>query len=370
MNIQSTINEIQASAPKGITITTDPNALPSLLGSAELRTPLRRHPDGRLELILLAQPTANNTDVILSVPDALGVNGETQIGLSRANRIMQAGQTSMAAGSTAGKCTLCPTDKPAAGGPAAFSVDNGRPFGPLIHKVVVSRKHIETLNDEALGDAVRDSTEQFYEIAFQGRKAMGESLDGLTIGMNLGEYARSGASQLHFHYQVTGLGKGNYNAGDRLGAICRAYQEKSGADYLEDYERALTDANLVVARNESAIAYAPVSPRFKGEVQIMLCKCQVGNILNTTEGDRKALADLQCKTMQRFHRLGCQALNQVWYTTRFSAKDDIGQRLIISLCPRTSIFAFYELSGNNVIDVLPWKSAQTLRAAADLHLSL
>ncbi|HEY1254183.1 MAG TPA: hypothetical protein VGF01_05340 [Terracidiphilus sp.] len=365
------MNKNDINAPDGVMITSDHNEIPVYPLAPPLRSPLRRSA-GQVELLLLQQPTKGEKDTVLSVPDVLGVNGETQIGLARKSRIMQAGQTSGPAAASPQACSLC-DDTCQEDDRSALQVDNAKPFGPLLHKVVFSKKHIDSLGNIGMAE-VHDSTEQFYEIAQQGLNVMKQALDGLVIGMNFGEYLRSGASQIHFHYQVTGLGRANYNSGDRLGAFCRAYRQVyPEADYLTDYETALRKADLVVAETTKhlAFAYAPISPRFKGEVQIMLGRSsQAGNILQTTSEERKALAELQCDIIRRFELLGCRALNQVWYMTRFSEEDDCGQRLVISVCPRTSIIAFYELFGNSVIDTLPWEAAQTLRAAEHLHFSL
>jgi hypothetical protein len=225
------IQEIQAGAPAGVVVTSDPRVLPSYLLEPELRTPLRRCADGRLELLLLAQDTADGYGVILSVPDVLGINGESQIGLQRANRIMQAGQTEPSQRPDTDDCNICKALSSREVVRPAFEMDNFRPFGPLLHKVVSSCVHRKTLLDVSLAE-VRDATELFYEIAQRG-VTFTEHLDGLTIGMNFGDHARSGASQIHFHYQVAGLGRANYNAGDRLGALCRVYRHRhAGCDFL------------------------------------------------------------------------------------------------------------------------------------------
>jgi galactose-1-phosphate uridylyltransferase len=331
-----------------------------------------------VEFVLLEQPTIHGEDWVLTVPDALGIVGDTQIGLKRKSRIMQVGHTDTGEPKEnqeeEKRCSLC-GDRMQPGNRAALAVDNIRPFGPLLHQVVFSRVHLHSLNQVGQ-DEVRESTELFFEIARTSRDQDGHSIDGLVPGMSFGKYILSGASQQHFHYQVTGLGPANFNAGDRLGELCQLYQQShGGTDYLADYESALRKAGLVVAEaaNGRAFAYAPISPRFKGEAQIMLSQRphgkQPGNILDTTTGERDALAELQYKVMRRHEALGCRALNQVWYMTRFSANNDWGQRRTICVCPRTSIMAFYELFGNSVIDTEPWNSAQTIRGE-EVHYTL
>jgi diadenosine tetraphosphate (Ap4A) HIT family hydrolase len=359
MTPDNILKQSPVGTPRGVSITRDVKDLPPQL--AGLNTPLRRR-DGIVDLVVLSQQTKNGTEAVFSVPDVLGIHGETQIGLSRQNRIMQ--QTADGR-SRSGRCSLCadiPASPSSGANRPAFEVDNIRPFGPLIHKVVGSRRHLTEIKDVTV-DEVLDCVELFYECAVSGRATIGR-LDGLTIGMNFGEYPSSGASQPHFHYQIAGMGPANYNAADRLGVLCRAYRRLyAGADYLDDYAHALAASGLVVIEHPLAIAYVPISQRFKAEVQIMLSRTGAGNILDTTADERHALAGLQLDVMNRLERLGYVALNQVWYSTRFSTMNDCGQRLIISVFPRSSksIVAFYELSGNQVIDTLPWDSAQLVR---------
>ncbi len=358
--------------PAGIVITGNHFEMPCYSPGA-IKAPLRRV-DGHSGLVLLEQSIRGGNDSVLTIPDALGIHGDTQIGLSRASRIIQSGRDSSPLNRPQGECAFC-DQTPLHTGRLALQKDNIRPFGPLVHRVIFSKEHIDSLNDTGF-EEIRDSTEQFFEIAAETHAHLGESFDGLAIGMNFGAYAKSGASQAHFHYQVVGLGKANYNPGDRLGQLCRAYrQTHSGSDYLADYEAALRQADLILSETDDGLAfcYAPISPRFKGEAQIMLRRRrggQAGNILETTPQEREALSRLQHYIIQRFAQLGCEALNQVWYMTRFSAQNSWDQRLIISLCPRTAVVAFYELFGNSVIDTTPWTSAQALRLGTHPHFTL
>jgi len=367
------MTEQKFKVPTGIVVTQNHFEIPCY-GPGSLRTPLRRV-GGHPELVTLAQPTRGGSETVLTIPDALGINGDTQIGFSRASRIMQAGRNSFSANSQLDGCGFC-GHIPARGGSKVLQTDNSRPFGPLVHKVIFSKEHIEHLKDVGF-DEIRQATELFFEISAKTYADLGDSFDGLGIGMNFGEYSRCGASQAHFHYQVVGLGKANYNPGDRLGGLCQAYKRShNDADYLSDYETALRCADLIVTETDDglALAYTPISPRVKGEVQILLrhrgCGRQAGNILETTIEERDALSRLQHDIIHRFAQLGCEALNQVWYMTRFSAINHWDQRLIVSLCPRTAVFAFYELFGNSVIDTAPWRSALALRLRNPSHCSL
>lgn len=92
-----------------------------------------------------------------------------------------------------------------------------------------------------------------------------------------------------------------------------------------------------------------------------------GNILETTKEVRKCIGNLEHLTYQIYqHRdLNIQSFNTLMYATRFSAKNDYGQRLIISIYPRTAIIALSELAGRNVVDSFPWRSASQLCAWKD-----
>jgi diadenosine tetraphosphate (Ap4A) HIT family hydrolase len=354
MSFETALQCLREQAPSGLVISETPDDVPRM--SEDVRTPLFRRGDD-VGFVVIAQPTCDGRDAIVSIPDALGINGETQVGEKRARRIMQGGHTDSERPPVSSEgCTLCP-ERPATKDSEAFAVDNGRPFGPLVHKVVCSWDHISSLADLRLASAVTATTELFRDIAAGERASRGAGCDGVTIGMNFGEYVKSGASQSHFHYQLVGLGRANHNAADRLGVLCRAYRrQQPGADYLRDYEAALRRLNLVLFDHELAVAYRPISPRFKDEIQIMLRRPDAGNILDLSAAERRALSELQCQVFARFDALGYRALNQVWYATRFSADNHYGQRLVMSCCPRSSVIAFYELSGNHVIDSLPWRS--------------
>ena len=357
--------------PKNVIVTQDPAELPPYPLNPPVRSPLKRTGQG-LRFVILQQPTKSGKDKVYTIPDALGSGGDTQIGESRKSRVMPPGQTANPPEAPNDKCDF---DKPPEGvDRKMLEVDNIKPFGPMVHKLVYSRRHIEKLR-EIKPDDLPDAVAQFYEIAENGCCTFGAVFDGLAVGMNFGEYLRSGASQRHLHYQVAGISPATYNPGDRLGALCQAYRSvHPGEDYLSDYEEALVAANLVVGRasNGRAFAFAPISPRFKGEVQIMLTRRegQNGHILDTTPQEREALGELQYILLRRLDWLGCVALNQLWYMTRFSTANTFGQRLIVSICPRTSIMAQYELLGYSVIDMMPWEAAATLRAAESLYFGL
>jgi LmbE family N-acetylglucosaminyl deacetylase/diadenosine tetraphosphate (Ap4A) HIT family hydrolase len=259
------------------------------------------------------------------------------------------------------------------------SINNDYPFAPIMHKVLIlqERKHDIT---EITADEVSSFYEMFYKIAITARNEFGESLDGCTYGMNYGlariykgkQVIPAGASQPHLHTQVAGLSKSSFNAGDRIGLLCRAYHEKHQRDYLEDYIHAISQANLLLHEDDHAVLYIPIAQRFNFEVQIMVKDRAVGNILDTTPEIRKSLGRLEHLTymMYQNEELSIQSFNTVMYATRFSAKNNYGQRLVVSIYPRTTIMALSELAGRNVVDSFPWDAAAALRGSKERGMTM
>ena len=130
-------------AQQGVSYVQDPKEIPKL---GFRRTPVRRLDDGTVDLVMLVQTTRDGKDTILSVPDALGIHGDTQIGLRRANRILP--PKLVESSSSVYRCGFCgeePNPAPEPGDPLAMSVNNPQPFAPLLHKVVITAEHIESL---------------------------------------------------------------------------------------------------------------------------------------------------------------------------------------------------------------------------------
>jgi diadenosine tetraphosphate (Ap4A) HIT family hydrolase len=364
-------------------------------------------------------------NIITSIPDALGINGETLIGQGRASRpkpdatyapkpsydkdtveaifpillqpenewVLNAIVESTDNGRllewmdlhldeerfkslkrkirlnpaiTSKICTFC-RDKHSTELPQeigyAFSSNNPAPFGPFVHKVLILTEPEKHYISQITFDDILGLYEEVYSIAVEARKKFGELVDGLNYGSNIGEYQQSGASQPHLHSQLTAIGKYSFNAGDKLGLMCQAYLEMYNRDYLADYIKALDGANLVLAENEHAILYVPIAQRFNAETQIMVKNETVGNILNTTDEIRRAIAKLEYKAFEAYQGLKLQSFNTVMYATRFSTTNNYQQRLIVSIYPRTAKIGFSELADHYVIDELPWDSAEKIRDA-------
>src|SRR5258708_38996488 len=78
------------SSSEGIHFTRFAHELPLRLDRNGRWSPVRRHPDGRIDFLILNQSTkqeGSDEENILSVADPLGINGGTLIALSPARRI-------------------------------------------------------------------------------------------------------------------------------------------------------------------------------------------------------------------------------------------------------------------------------------------
>lgn len=256
----------------------------------------------------------------------------------------------------------------------AISIHNDYPFGPLMHKVLILQERKHDIS-EITADEILTFYELLYRIGGATRETYGAELDGLTYGMNYGlprihkgrQVIASGASQPHLHSQVAALSRSSHNSGDRIGVLCKAYRETYNRDYLGDYMVALRAADLILHEDDNAILYVPVAQRFDNELQIMVRNPAVGNILDTTPEIRRSVASLEhlAYAMYQHPELNIQSFNTVMYAARFSATNDFGQRMIVSICPRTTIVALSELAHRNVVDSFPWRSAQSLRACKE-----
>jgi len=252
----------------------------------------------------------------------------------------------------------------------AISINNDYPFGPLIHKVLI----LQT-KEHDISEISAEHISRFYEllviITERAKKQLESDLDGITYGMNYGlprvykgqQVIAAGASQLHIHTQVTGIGKNSYHAGDTIGALCKAYKNEHDRDYLGDYMEALKNFSLIIDEDEHALLYVPIAQRFNYELQIMIKEPNIGNILQTSVAIRQSIARLEylAYSIYQHHDININSFNTVMHSTRFSAHNDYNQRMIISIYPRTTIVAFSELAGRYVVDSFPWEVAAKMQ---------
>jgi diadenosine tetraphosphate (Ap4A) HIT family hydrolase len=309
---------------------------------------------------------------VTSIPDPLGINGETLVGKERAGRPLPTPETPIADGMDFSSCVFCKM-LPSPNG-KAVSEDNLRPFGPLLHKVlfVGDQKHHSY---ELTRDDISSLYEELYLVADKNRRDL-DGLDGVSYGMNCGEYTATGATQAHLHSQVTGILKGSFNAADHIASMSLAWYDHYRRDYLKDYEHALRHeesiqscsepgseirSNLIVAENEHALLYVPVAQRFRCELQIMMKVPGVANILDTTPMMRGAIAEMEEAAIRAHRAMGMFNFNTITYGSRFSTTSEQNLRFIVSISPRTAIIALAELLHRYVVDELPWACADRIR---------
>jgi LmbE family N-acetylglucosaminyl deacetylase/galactose-1-phosphate uridylyltransferase len=255
---------------------------------------------------------------------------------------------------------------------SAISIHNDYPFAPLMHKVFILQQRKHDIS-QITAEEVFCFYQLLYECAAKAKKALGHALDGFTYGMNYGlprihkgrQVIAAGASQPHLHSQVGALTPASYNAADQLGLICHAYQEVHKRDYLADYLEALRRAELIVEEDEHAVLFVPIAQRFNFELQIMVKNPKVGNILDTDLDMRKSLGHMEhlAYMIYQHAEVDIQSFNTVMYATRFSSVNDCGQRLILSIYPRTTIMALSELAHRTVVDSMPWQAAARMKGA-------
>ncbi len=321
------------------------------------------------------------TKRVYSIPDVLGVYGETLVGLRRGGRDVPkfpAGDREL------DKCWACDDEE-------GCSVNNPRPFGPLVHKVLfVPTTKFGMKHDvkEIRAADLHLLYNEAYRITKEAKERHGNALDGVAYGMNCGEYVLCGETQPHIHSQLAGLPPGSENAADRLGALCENWhKQEDGASYLDAYLKALrrkvrvgekdgvpvsdphgaaTESSLIIDENKDAVLVVPVSQRFRGSMQIIVKHEGMGNLLQTTDDIRHSIAKLEHRAIMACCLLGYTAFNCISYATRFSADTPYDQRFIVNIYPRSGIIALSELLGRYVCDEMPWKSAMCIRDAIGL----
>jgi len=254
----------------------------------------------------------------------------------------------------------------------AISIHNDFPFAPLMHKVLILQQRKHDIS-QITADEITCFYELLHKCAIEASKDFSDRIDGFTYGMNYGlprihkgrQVIAAGASQPHLHSQVGALTRTSFNAGDRVGLMCMAYGQQYGRDYLADYLEALRTADLVIDEDDNAVLYVPIAQRFNYEVQIMVKDPKVGNILDTSPAVRRSLGRMEHLSymMYQHREINIESFNTVLYATRFSFKNTVGQRMILSIYPRTTIMALSELAHRSVVDSLPWQVSAVLKRA-------
>ncbi|NTV12947.1 MAG: hypothetical protein HGA96_03270 [Desulfobulbaceae bacterium] len=134
-----------------------------------------------------------------------------------------------------------------------------------------------------------------------------------------------------------------YACGDQIADFGRYYRQETGQGFFAAYLAAIacnrrTDgrkkgpASLVVYEDAAVQLFVPKAQTSQWELQL-LCKAEVGNILEADTSTRAALDRGLFLAMQTLHGLGVKMVTSIEYSKRFT-NPDRDQRLLYSLLPR------------------------------------
>jgi hypothetical protein len=257
-------------------------------------------------------------------------------------------------------------DSPRESSADIISIDNDYPFAPIVSKVLIVRDShsFSEVDEEGLFQLY-----SFFQVESERLISLHQELDFLNFGINHGLPGLfggklshgAGASQPHVHSQVTGGTSASYNGCDRLVSICQAYWRSTGRDYLADYFAALRNNGLVLAEDDNALLYVPIGQRFNRELQISVKSGAMSTIRTLDEKTLRSISAYHRLAFRLLEEQEIQSHNVITHSSRFSETDTCGQRLIITLCPRTNVLAFSELLNRHPIVELPWEYAAKLR---------
>lgn len=134
-----------------------------------------------------------------------------------------------------------------------------------------------------------------------------------------------------------------YACGDLVSDFCGQYRQETGQAFFAAYLAAIlgnrrTDgredgpASLVVHEDDQVLLFVPKAQTSQWELQL-LCKQQVGNILEADQACRTALDRGLLLAMRALHGLGVKMVTSIEFSKRFT-NPDRDQRLLYSLLPR------------------------------------
>jgi hypothetical protein len=134
-----------------------------------------------------------------------------------------------------------------------------------------------------------------------------------------------------------------YGCGDLIADFTARYKKVTGRDFFAAYLQAIrnnsrtdgrTDlpASLMVYEDAAVLLFVPKAQTSQWELQL-LCKQEVGNILEADTATRAALDQGLFLAMQALHGLGVKMVTSIEFSKRFD-NPDRDQRLLYSLLPR------------------------------------
>ncbi|HSH13354.1 MAG TPA: hypothetical protein VLA15_06385, partial [Desulfurivibrionaceae bacterium] len=134
-----------------------------------------------------------------------------------------------------------------------------------------------------------------------------------------------------------------YGCGDLVADFSGLYRQETGRDFFATYLQAIRNnqridkrdalpASLVVYEDEAVLLFVPKAQTSQWELQL-LCKQEVGNILEADTDTRAALDRGLFLAMRTLHGLGVKMVTAIEFSKRFD-NPDRDQRLLYSLLPR------------------------------------
>ena len=177
-------------------------------------------------------------------------------------------------------------------------------------------------------------------------------------GWNYGFDCAASAYRLHASHQMihqqfallpakaegdTRPGFAPYGCGDLVAEVVRAYADRHGSDFFDDYLAAIRanrrldgrtdlDADLVIHEDQHVILFVPKAQTSQWELQLMPV-APVGHILEADTATRAALDRAMRVALRTLRALGARMITSIEFPKRLVGGPD-GQRLLYSFLPK------------------------------------
>jgi len=313
--------------------------------------------------------------------DPLGTGSTSVISLSRARR-PGSGAKKAAPPKEEKPCEFCDTKNIA--GPIVNykKVTVGRNLFPFLdgHEVLIFKKHIEHMNEIRLPHIV-----SMFDVLYKRMAVIADKgkFMKLTAGMNFGGKDKpwdAGASVRHWHMQLGANTEDSFIQSDIIADTVDIYRREIGVDIFDYYHIALRRAGLVIWEDNNAVLFAPFAPMFKDQLEIFCKSPSAANFIDADSSTRKSvnlalylairgLTELKVplnpenpSDLSNLIPAGVESFNMNFSQRNLNDRR-VGQRLMLSIKPRSSTLAFAELAGLYVIDRYPEHTAQFMRMA-------
>jgi galactose-1-phosphate uridylyltransferase len=239
---------------------------------------------------------------------------------------------------------------------------NDYPYGPIFHYIVMPSAPVHSW--ESVEEHHLLSMNLLMKKFFEEDRARLGGAAGMQIGLNstirhlvMSKRTRSsaGASVAHVHKQIWGMLPGSINLGDHLREICRIFHARTPSiDYLGRYLDALRRATFVLWEDPRKLVtlYVPFGQTSVHELQVIVNRPGVGNYLQLTDDEIRALTRAELIVTRLYQRVGIQSFNEVLLSQPFDSREPT-VRLVLTFITREIDIAVSELNLLYVVDKLP-----------------